>query len=141
MAPILFALAPLQFIFGSLLFLTSLFLILLVLVQRGRGGGLSGALGGAGGQSAFGTKAGDVFTRVTVVAAICWILLCMASIALLNSRDTIEDTGGTSTPTMSGVGDQQKEDAGDASGGAAATDGADSGAAESGSSEAADKTP
>ena len=39
----------------------SLFLIALVLIQRGRGGGLAGAFGGAGGQSAFGTKAGDVF--------------------------------------------------------------------------------
>ncbi|MFN9877681.1 MAG: preprotein translocase subunit SecG, partial [Planctomycetota bacterium] len=33
-----------------LLILTSAFMILLILVQRGRGGGLTGALGGAGGQ-------------------------------------------------------------------------------------------
>ena len=33
-----------------LLFLTSVFLILLVLIQRGRGGGLAGAFGGLGGQ-------------------------------------------------------------------------------------------
>ncbi|NIL97112.1 MAG: preprotein translocase subunit SecG, partial [Planctomycetales bacterium] len=58
--------------------------ILLVLVQRGRGGGLTGALGGMGGQSAFGTKAGDMFTRITVGAAIFWILLCMVTIALFN---------------------------------------------------------
>ena len=32
-----------------LLFATSLFLMLLVLVQRGKGGGLTGALGGMGG--------------------------------------------------------------------------------------------
>ena len=55
--------------------LISVFLILLVLVQRGRGGGLTGALGGMGGQSAFGTKAGDTFTRVTIVAAAVWILM------------------------------------------------------------------
>lgn len=42
------------------LLLVSIFLILIILVQRGRGGGLAGALGGMGGQSAFGTKAGDV---------------------------------------------------------------------------------
>ena len=46
-----------------------LFLILLVLIQRGRGGGLAGAFGGMGGQSAFGTKAGDLFTRITIVVA------------------------------------------------------------------------
>ena len=28
-----------------------------------------------GGQSAFGTKAGDLFTRITIVAAACWIFL------------------------------------------------------------------
>lgn len=50
------------------------FMILLVLLQRGRGGGLVGALGGAGGQSAFGTRAGDVFTKITVVVATFWVL-------------------------------------------------------------------
>ena len=34
-----------------------LFLIVVILLQRGRGGGLAGAFGGMGGQSAFGTKA------------------------------------------------------------------------------------
>ena len=45
----------------------------MVLVQRGRGGGLAGALGGMGGQSAFGTKAGDLFTRITIGVATVWI--------------------------------------------------------------------
>lgn len=88
----------LHFLFGTLMFLTALFLILLVLVQRGRGGGLAGALGGMGGQSAFGTKAGDTFTRITVGAAIFWILLCMASIKLLN--DTIRKSHVTSPSAL-----------------------------------------
>ena len=49
--------------------LTCLFLICLILIQRGKGGGLAGAFGGVGGSSAFGTKSGDVFTRVTMVVA------------------------------------------------------------------------
>jgi preprotein translocase subunit SecG len=54
-------------------------LIFIILLQRGRGGGLAGALGGAGGQSAFGTKAGDVFTRVTIGVVVVWVLLaCIA---------------------------------------------------------------
>ena len=61
-------------------FLVSFFLILLILIQRGRGGGLAGAFGGMGGQSAFGTKAGDTFTRITVIAAAIWLLTCMATI-------------------------------------------------------------
>jgi preprotein translocase subunit SecG len=60
------------------LWISSIFLIILVLIQRGRGGGLAGALGGMGGQSAFGAKAGDTFTRVTVCVAGAWILICVS---------------------------------------------------------------
>ena len=89
---------------GILLALTATFLILLVLVQRGRGGGLSGALGGMGGQSAFGAKAGDVFTRVTIATALFWILLCVASVKLLGgSSDKLSDDMGASTPPPDGA--------------------------------------
>ena len=71
----------------TLLLLGSIFLILLVLIQRGRGGGVAGALGGMGGYSAFGTRAGDIFTRITIVAAAFWILGAMA-LAKLNVSTT-----------------------------------------------------
>ena len=54
-------------------------LIILVLLQKGRGGGLAAAFGGAGGQSAFGSKTGDVFTWVTIVAAGVFLLLAIAA--------------------------------------------------------------
>jgi preprotein translocase subunit SecG len=63
-----------------LIFITSLVLILIILVQRGRGGGLIGALGGSGGSSAFGSRAGDTFTRVTLILAGVWMLLIMVQI-------------------------------------------------------------
>jgi len=66
-----------RFILQLLLFVLSLWLIFLVLIQRGKGGGLTGALGGSGGSSAFGAKAGDAFTRVTVVSATLWIFPVM----------------------------------------------------------------
>ena len=72
-----------QFLLGFLLAVISVFLILLILVQRGRGGGLTGALGGMGGQSAFGTKAGDTFTRVTIVTATVWILVAILAVKML----------------------------------------------------------
>jgi preprotein translocase subunit SecG len=65
-----------QYIFGSLLFFLSLFIIGIILLQRGKGGGLTGALGGMGGQSAFGVKAGDLFTRITAIAVLLWIFFC-----------------------------------------------------------------
>lgn len=69
-------------IFNTLIVLLSLFLICLVLIQRGKGGGLAGAFGGAGGSSAFGTKAGDTFTRITIVSASIWILMTMLLVVL-----------------------------------------------------------
>ncbi len=89
-----------RFALGLMLVLTALFLILLVLIQRGRGGGLTGALGGAGGQSAFGTKAGDVFTRITVVVAAFWIGLCILALNLLGQgRSPIDSSLGRNAPT------------------------------------------
>src|SRR2546423_15361167 len=70
----------LHYMFMIPLTLLSVFLILVILVQRGRGGGLTGALGGMGGQSAFGTKAGDLLTRITIIVAAICALLSMASL-------------------------------------------------------------
>ena len=72
-------------VINVILILAALFLILLVLIQRGRGGGLAGAFGGAGGQSAFGSKAGDAFTKFTIYVAVAWILLLMIEIKLVQS--------------------------------------------------------
>ena len=94
---------------GVVLLLTALFLILIVLVQRGRGGGLTGALGGPGGQSAFGSKAGDLFTKITVWVAGFWIVLCIVSIKLLSggsspiSVETPKPAPASGTQTGSGA--------------------------------------
>jgi preprotein translocase subunit SecG len=67
-------------ILNIVLLLLSAFLILLVLIQRGKGGGLIGALGGAGGSSPFGSRAGDQFTRLTIYVAIAWLFLTMIQV-------------------------------------------------------------
>lgn len=74
-----------HYVFGFVLFVMAVFLIGLILLQRGRGGGLTGALGGAGGQSAFGAKTGDVYTRVTIVAATVWLLTIVAADKVLTT--------------------------------------------------------
>ena len=83
-----------------LLFVTALFLIVLILIQRGKGGGLAGAFGGLGGQSAFGTKAGDLFTRITIGVAAFWIILCILTVRLSGTGEELTDTGmgGGATP-------------------------------------------
>lgn len=88
--------------------LLSIFLTLLILVQRGRGGGLTGALGGMGGQSAFGTKAGDVFTKITIVTAMLWILLSMGALRLLHVDKFGSSSGGP--PNAKTEGDKKAED-------------------------------
>ncbi|MCY2976058.1 MAG: preprotein translocase subunit SecG [Planctomycetota bacterium] len=91
-----------QYIFGPLLFLVSLFMILIILVQRGKGGGLTGALGGPGGQSVFGSKAGDLFTRITVVLATVWIFLLAFAVWWYNEDSLSSALAGTdeNVPSM-----------------------------------------
>lgn len=60
-------------------------LILVILLQAGRGQGLSGPAFGSGNvQSLFGTRAGDFLTKATSVSAICFLFTCI----LLNYVET-----------------------------------------------------
>jgi preprotein translocase subunit SecG len=76
-------------ILNTLVIITGLLLIFIILIQRGKGGGLSGAFGGVGGSSAFGSRAGDLFTRITIILAAFWILLIMVQVKVVqNSKAT-----------------------------------------------------
>src|SRR6202042_743531 len=61
------------------------FLILLILIQKGRGGGLASAFGGAGGNTAFGSKTGDVLTWATSI--IFGIFLVLAVVTNLTANN------------------------------------------------------
>jgi len=101
---VLFPLGALsQYIFGSLLFLLSFFIVAIILLQRGRGGGLTGALGGLGGQSAFGVKAGDLFTRITAVLVLLWIFTCAAAARFYKEKG-LDIQADTSASSMGGSG-------------------------------------
>jgi preprotein translocase subunit SecG len=73
----------LAYLLNFVLFLLGPFLILLILIQRGKGGGLIGALGGAGGSSPFGSRAGDQFTRLTIYIAAAWLILTMIQVKVI----------------------------------------------------------
>lgn len=64
-------------------------LILIVLIQKGRGGGLSGAFGGLGAGGLFGTKTGDFLTWVTI--AITALFLSLAIIMGLFYKPTVTE--------------------------------------------------
>ncbi len=52
----------------------AILLMLVILLQRGKGVGLAGAFGGAGGNTAFGAKTGDVLTWATIGLAGVFLL-------------------------------------------------------------------
>ena len=63
-------------VIAVLFIITCVLLVLIVLLQKGRGGGLGAALGGAG-SAAFGTKVGDMMTWVTIVLTSMFLLLAI----------------------------------------------------------------
>ncbi|PNV75794.1 preprotein translocase subunit SecG [Leptospira inadai] len=67
------------FITGTILVLfvfVSLFLILLVMIQTGKGG-MGGVLGGGASQSVFGSSTADVLTKATRVAGLLFLALSL----------------------------------------------------------------
>ena len=83
LAPMLFAVSGWSFALNIIVVVLSLMLIfLIVVIQRGKGGGLAGALGGAGGSSAFGSKSGDVFTKATLYLAAIWVVVIMIHVKI-----------------------------------------------------------
>jgi preprotein translocase subunit SecG len=55
--------------------LVCLVLLMVILLQQGRGGDIASAFGGSGSQTAFGARAGaTLLTRVTTVAAVLFML-------------------------------------------------------------------
>jgi preprotein translocase subunit SecG len=87
---------------------TSVFLIGVVLIQSGRGDGLSGAFGMGEGQAVFGDRAGDVLTKATTWSAVLFMLLCLAVTwqskrseeSLLSGRGATQRGGGSSRTAM-----------------------------------------
>ena len=96
-----------NFLFGFTIFLFILvcvFMILLILIQKGRGGGLASAFGGAGGNTAFGSKTGDVLTWATSIVFGVFLLLAIA-LSLLADRVSANRAAaaGTTPPAQQDV--------------------------------------
>ncbi len=64
-------------------------LILIILIQKGRGGGLSGAFGGAGAGGILGSKTGDFLTWVTIALVGVYLTLSLV-MAKFYRPDVIE---------------------------------------------------
>lgn len=95
----------LSYVMMTLLMFLGILLIIIILLQKGRGGGLAGAFGGSGGQSALGTKAGDVFTKITVIMAVIWVVLAgVSGIVARTSSGRFEEGSAVVTPDKPTIG-------------------------------------
>ncbi len=72
--------------------LCALILVLVVLIQKGRGGGLSSAFGGGMAGGILGSKTGDFLTWVTIV--LVGLFLVLAVVMAKFYRPTFSDFGG-----------------------------------------------
>jgi preprotein translocase subunit SecG len=82
-------------------------LILLILIQKGRGGGLSGAFGGAGGgASLLGTKTGDFLTWVTIGLVVIFLTLAIIMVKFYRPSSSA-DLSQTPAPISAPVDQQQ----------------------------------
>ena len=76
----------------AVLFLVcSVVLILVILIQKGRGGGLSGAFGGGGAGGILGTKTGDFLTWLTIGLVALFLLLAVVMAKFY--KPTVSDFG------------------------------------------------
>ena len=76
---------------GFLFILCALLLILIILIQKGKGGGLSGALGGGLPSGILGSKTGDFLTWLTIT--LVGVFLLLAVVMAKFYRPSISDFG------------------------------------------------
>ncbi len=85
---------------------TCVALILVVLIQRPQGGGLSGAFGGGSGsgQTAFGAKVGDVLTYATITIFVLFLLTAIGLTYAIRPADATQQTSlvGSGEPQETG---------------------------------------
>ena len=79
-----------------LMVVVSILMIFVIIVQKPRGGGLSGAFGGGGAGSAdaaFGSKAGNLATWLTIIAFVAFLLIAVSLSLLIEQPTSAIDDG------------------------------------------------
>ena len=92
------------YVLTAIYIVACVFLILVVLLQSGKGGDVAAAFGGAGSQTAFGPRgAQKPLEKATVIAAVIFMLLALLfSLPGFNSpRSVVSDRPGKAQPSPS----------------------------------------
>ena len=87
----LLAVAFIMKVVAALFIICCMALILIILIQKGRGGGLSGAFGGAMASGILGSKTGDFLTWVTIV--LVGVFLTLAVVMAKFYRPDVSEFG------------------------------------------------
>ncbi|MES2697304.1 MAG: preprotein translocase subunit SecG [Verrucomicrobiota bacterium] len=83
------------------LIIVSFVLVLVVLAQKSKDGGMGAALGGGAAEAAFGADTANVLTRITKYAAILFFLLAFALyLGRIYERKTAGLSSGNALPTI-----------------------------------------
>ena len=84
----------LYYLTATLYVLVCLVLVLVILLQQGKGGDIANAFGGGGSQAAFGARSGaTVLSRATTIAAILFIVGALA-LGIIGQRGPGSVVGG-----------------------------------------------
>lgn len=85
----------------AVLILVSLFLVLVVLAQKSKDGGMGAALGGGAAEAAFGAETGNVLSKSTIYAAIIFFVLAFALyLGRIYERKHQTAAAGSALPTI-----------------------------------------
>ena len=88
----------LYYLVATIYVLVCLVLMLVILLQQGKGGDIASAFGGGGSQTAFGARAGaSVLTRATTVLGVVFMIGALL-LAILGQRGPGSLLSGVSTP-------------------------------------------
>lgn len=87
--------------------IVSIFLIAVILLQAGRGGGLADTFGGSQMQNLFGTKSATVLTKLTTACASIFIITCIL-LAVISSTRSKSLVDRVNIPQGTGAAEEQK---------------------------------
>jgi preprotein translocase subunit SecG len=84
-----------------LLIFVSLFLILVVLAQKSKDGGMGAALGGGAAEAAFGAETSNVLSKSTIVSAVLFFILAfLLYLGRIYERSHARAEAGNALPTI-----------------------------------------